>query len=63
MLKVVILIKEGKEIEEIVLIINKYKDNFLFFGIFEILENVIKGGRINLIVGKIINILNFKVII
>ncbi|VIF65424.1 DegV family protein [Clostridioides difficile] len=62
-LKAAILIKEGKEIEEIVSIINKYKDNPPFFGTLETLENAIKGGRINPIAGKIINTLNFKAII
>ncbi|HBE9435172.1 DegV family protein [Clostridioides difficile] len=62
-LKAAILIEEGKEIEEIVSIINKYKDNPPFFGTLETLENAIKGGRINPIAGKIINTLNFKAII
>lgn len=62
-LKAAILIKEGKELEEIVSIIDRYKDNPPFYGTLETLENAIKGGRINPIAGKIINTLNFKVII
>ncbi|MFQ7119535.1 MAG: DegV family protein [Intestinibacter sp.] len=61
-LKAAILIKEGKEIEEIVSIINKYKDNPPFFGTLETLEMLL-SGRINPIAGKIINTLNFKAII
>ncbi|MCC0639312.1 MULTISPECIES: DegV family protein [unclassified Clostridioides] len=62
-LKAAILIKEGKELEEIVSIIDRYKDNPPFYGTLETLENAIKGGRINPIAGKIINTLNFKAII
>ncbi|MCC0761487.1 DegV family protein [Clostridioides sp. ES-S-0006-03] len=62
-LKAAILIKEGKELEEIVSIIDRYKDNPPFYGTLETLENAIKGGRINPIAGKIINTLNLKAII
>ena len=34
-----------------------------FYGSLETLENAIKGGRINPLAGKIINALNFKIII
>ncbi|MEG1312506.1 MAG: DegV family protein [Romboutsia sp.] len=57
------LIKEGKNIDEIVKELEKYKEEVVFFGALETLENAIKGGRISAIKGGIINALNFKVII
>ena len=35
----------------------------VFYGTLDTLENAIKGGRVNPIAGKLINALNFKVII
>lgn len=57
------LIKEGKTMEEIVSAIEKMKEDIVLFGTLETLENAIKGGRVNPLAGKIINALNFKVII
>lgn len=57
------LIQEGKSIDEVVKEIERLKDEVVFFGSLETLENAIKGGRINPIAGKIIGALNFKVII
>ncbi|WP_042271665.1 DegV family protein [[Clostridium] dakarense] len=57
------LIEEGKNIDEIVEEIEKCKEEVVFYGALETLENAIKGGRISAIKGGIINALNFKVII
>ncbi|HSQ89383.1 DegV family protein [Romboutsia sp.] len=57
------LAQEGKSLSEIVEIIEKIKNNIVFFGSLETLENAIKGGRINPLAGKLINALNFKIII
>lgn len=57
------LAQEGKSLNEIVEIMERIKDDVVFFGSLETLENAIKGGRINPLAGKIINALNFKVII
>lgn len=57
------LIEEGKTIDEIVKEIEKCKEEVVFYGALETLENAIKGGRISAIKGGIINALNFKVII
>lgn len=54
---------EGKTIEEIVEEIESIKQDIVFYGALETLENAIKGGRINPIAGKIINTLNFKAVI
>ncbi|MGL5749335.1 MAG: DegV family protein [Paraclostridium sp.] len=55
--------KEGKSLEEIVKAIEALKEEVVFYGSLETLENAIKGGRVNPIAGKLINALNFKVII
>jgi DegV family protein with EDD domain len=57
------LIDEGKNMDEILEHIEKYKEDIVFFGVLDTLENAIKGGRINKVAGRIINALNFKVII
>lgn len=57
------LIDAGKNMDEILEHIERYKEEIVFFGALETLENAIKGGRINKVAGKIINALNFKVII
>lgn len=54
---------EGKTIDEIVEEIEKIKDEIVFYGALDTLENAIKGGRVNPIAGKIIGALNFKVVI
>lgn len=57
------MIQEGKSFSEIVSEIERLKEELVFYGTLETLENAIKGGRINPIAGKIINSLNFKVIV
>lgn len=57
------LANEGKTLNEIVEEIEKLKKDIVFYGSLETLENAIKGGRINPLAGKLINALNFKVII
>ncbi|MGL5330783.1 MAG: DegV family protein [Peptostreptococcaceae bacterium] len=58
------MIEKGMSLDEIIDEINKIiKDEYVFYGTLETLENAIKGGRINPIAGKIINALNFKAII
>lgn len=57
------LVEEGKSFEEIVNTIENIKNEVVFYGSLETLENAIKGGRINPLAGKLINALNFKVIV
>ncbi len=57
------LIEEGKSMDEILDSIDKFKKDIVFFGALDTLENAIKGGRVNPIAGKLMNALNFKVII
>ncbi|MGL5347345.1 MAG: DegV family protein [Peptostreptococcaceae bacterium] len=57
------MIEEGKGIDEIEKELDRLKDEIVFFGALETLENAIKGGRVNPIAGKLINALNFKVVI
>lgn len=57
------LAEQGKPLNEIIEEIEKLKNDIVFFGSLETLENAIKGGRINPLAGKLINALNFKVII
>ncbi|GAA3648410.1 DegV family protein [Asaccharospora irregularis] len=57
------LVADQKSIDDVVEIIEKFKENAAFFGTLETLENAIKGGRINPLAGKIINTLNLKAII
>jgi DegV family protein with EDD domain len=57
------LIESGKTMDEILNHIEKFKEEMVFFGALDTLENAIKGGRVNALAGKLINALNFKVII
>lgn len=57
------LISTGKSLDEVIEALNDLKEDILFYGTLETLDNAIKGGRINPIAGKIINALNFKAII
>ena len=57
------LAEEGKGLDEIVNTIESIKKDVVFYGSLETLENAIKGGRINALAGKLINALNFKVIV
>ena len=57
------LAEEGKSLDEIVSIIECIKQDVVFYGSLETLENAIKGGRVNPIAGKLINALNFKIIV
>lgn len=63
MLKCNELIEQGKTMDEILIEIEKYKKNIIFFGALDTLENAIKGGRVNPLAGKVMNALNLKVII
>lgn len=57
------LAEEGKSLDEIVSTIESIKHDVVLYGSLETLENAIKGGRVNPIAGKLINALNFKVIV
>lgn len=57
------LIEAGKNMDEILEAIEQMKKDMVFYGTLDTLENAIKGGRVNPIAGKLINALNFKVII
>lgn len=57
------LIEEGKCLKEVVEYLEDIKGDIAFYGALDTLENAIKGGRVNPIAGKLINALNFKVII
>ena len=57
------MIEEGRTMKEIVSEVERLKKELVFYGTLDTLENAIKGGRVNPIAGKIINSLNFKVII
>lgn len=63
MLKCDELIQQGKTMDEILVEIEKYKKDMIFFGALDTLENAIKGGRVNPLAGKVMNALNLKVII
>ena len=63
MLKCNELIEQGKNMDEILSEIEKYKKDIIFFGALDTLENAIKGGRVNPLAGKVMNALNLKVII
>lgn len=63
MLKCNELIEQGKTMDEILIAIEQYKKEIIFFGALDTLENAIKGGRVNPIAGKVMNALNLKVII
>ena len=55
-------VPDNFEARVIISIIESLKNDIVFYGSLETLENAIKGGRINPIAGKLINALNFKVI-
>lgn len=57
------LIQEGKSLKEITEYLEDIKTDLAFYGVLNTLDNAIKGGRVNPIAGKLINALNFKVII
>lgn len=57
------MVEEGKSLDEIVSEIERLKEELVFYGSLDTLDNAIKGGRINPLAGKLINALNFKVII
>lgn len=63
LIKAAKMIKDGKNIDEISSSLEDLRDKISFYGALETLENAIKGGRVNPLAGKIINALNFKVII
>lgn len=57
------LIQEGKSLKEVTEYLENIKIDLAFYGVLNTLDNAIKGGRVNPIAGKLINALNFKVII
>ncbi|SCJ27533.1 DegV domain-containing protein SAV1425 [uncultured Clostridium sp.] len=57
------LIQEGKSLKEVTEYLENIKTDLAFYGVLNTLDNAIKGGRVNPIAGKLINALNFKVII
>ena len=57
------LIEEGKSFEEVVETIETLKKDHFFYGSLETLDNAIKGGRVNPVAGKLINVLNMKMIV
>ncbi|GAA3655099.1 DegV family protein [Asaccharospora irregularis] len=57
------MIEEGKTMDELLEEIEEIKKRIVFFGALDTLENAIKGGRVNALAGRLINALNFKVII
>lgn len=57
------LIKEGKNMDEILEDIERQQNDIVFFGVLDTLENAVKGGRVNPIAGKLISVLNYKVLI
>lgn len=57
------LIQEGKSLKEVTEYLEDIKTDIAFYGVLNTLDNAIKGGRVNPIAGKLINALNFKVII
>ncbi|MEF9991415.1 MAG: DegV family protein [Paraclostridium sp.] len=57
------LIEQGKSLKEVVDYLENIKKDITFYGVLDTLENAIKGGRVNPIAGRLINALNFKVII
>ena len=57
------LIQEGKSLKEVAEYLENIKTDLAFYGVLNTLDNAIKGGRVNPIAGKLINALNFKVII
>lgn len=61
--KIANMIDEDKSMDEIVKIIEKLKHELVFYGALHTLENAIKGGRINVLAGKIIGALNLKAIV
>ena len=56
LIKAAKMISEGKDIDEIVEAIENLKEKISFYGTLETLENAIKGGRINPLAGKIIEL-------
>ena len=57
------LIEEGKSFEKVVETIETLKKDHFFYGSLETLDNAIKGGRVNPVAGKLINVLNMKMIV
>ena len=57
------LIKAGRSFEEIVSILESIKKQIIFYGVLDTLENTIKGGKVNTLTGKIVEVLNVKVIL
>ena len=57
------LIELGRSFEEIVSILERFKKQIAFYGVLDTLENTIKGGKVNSFTGKIVDALQYKVVL
>lgn len=62
-LKAALLIEEGKNVEEIVKVIEEYKNKIESSLSFDSLDNLVKGGRISKTVGIVTGVLGIKLIL
>lgn len=60
--KAVELIKEGKEFQEVVDGLNKYHEKTHVGYMLKSIENLVKNGRVNKIIGSVVGLLNIHVI-
>jgi len=56
------LLSKGLSREQVVKSINSFIDNMKTYFVLERYENLVKNGRLNKVAGRIVNILNFKMI-
>jgi len=57
------LINLGRSFEEIVCILERFKKQIVFYGVLDTLENTIKGGKVNTLTGKIVDALQYKIVL
>ena len=57
------LIEIGRSFEQVVSLLELAKDQIVFYGVLDTLENTIKGGKVSSLTGKIAEALNVKVIL
>jgi len=57
------LIEIGRSFEEIVKILESAKKQIIFYGVLDTLDNVIKGGKVNSLTGKIVDALKYKLVL
>jgi DegV family protein with EDD domain len=62
-LRAVEMIEKGLSLDEITMEIESMKEEIVLYGSLDTVDNAIKGGRVNPIAGKLINALNFKIIV